>query len=128
MCKSLSPSGHETILLIVMNNKELKRILDVLFTRSEHLPSLLHEIDKDTLEQCFHDILFLYATDVNSSTLRELITLLKAGYKPQPKGTKLGYNGWTLAEVPCEVKPVNVRSESNKKLNGGGNFSDFTYD
>ena len=65
---------------------------------------------------------------MNSSTLRVLITTLKVGYKPQPSGTKLGYNGVTSRGKPCEVKPVNIRSDSNNKLYGGGNFSDFTYE
>lgn len=68
----------------------LEEILDVLFTDPECLSSLLDNIDKETLVEHFVEILGLYANDVNSSTLRELITTLKAGYKPQPSGTKLG--------------------------------------
>ena len=85
-------------------------------------------MDKEAVIGCFIDILTRYANDVNSSTLRELITTLKAGYQPQLMGTKLGYNGTTLEGIPCEVKPVNIRSSSGNKLNGGGNFSDFTYE
>ncbi len=50
---------------------------------------------------------------------------------------KLGYNGYRLAapnSMPsfCEAKPVNVRrledGRPNRKLNGGGNFSDYTHE
>lgn len=107
---------------------QLEKILNTLFTQPELLPSLLHDIDREVLIHCFTDILTRYANDVNSSTLRELITIFKAGYESQPSGTKLGYNGKTSGGHPCEVKPVNIRSDSGNKLNGGGNFSDFTYE
>lgn len=109
-------------------DEQLHNILSTLFTEREHLSSLLHSIDKEILIGCFTDILQRYANDVNSSTLRELITTLKAGYEPQPPGKKLGYNGETSHGDPCEIKPVNIRSSSANKLNGGGNFSDFTYE
>jgi len=109
-------------------SQELEGILTVLFTEPENLATLLHGIDREVLADCFADILYRYANDVNSSTLRELITMLKAGYSPQPSGTKLGYNGKTHHGEPCEIKPPNIRSDSGNKLNGGGNFSDFTYE
>ena len=107
---------------------DFKEILDLFFTCPERLFALLHKIDKEALIRCFAELLTRYANDVNSSSLRELITILKAGYEPQPPGTKLGYNGVTSQGNPCEVKPVNIRSGSSNKLNGGGNFSDFTYE
>jgi hypothetical protein len=107
---------------------DFKEILDVFFTYPERLSALLHKNDKEPLIRYFVEILTRYANDVNSSTLRELITILKAGYEPQPSGTKLGHNGTTSRGNPCEVKPVNIHSDSNNKLNGGGNFSDFTYE
>ena len=107
---------------------DFKEILEVFFTSPERLPALLNKIDKEALIHYFVDILTRYANDVNSSTLRELITILKAGYEPQPPGTKLGHNGVTSHGNPCEVKPVNIHSGSGNKLNGGGNFSDFTYE
>lgn len=107
---------------------DFKEILDVFFTCPARLSTLLHKIDKEVLIRYFVELLTRYASDVNSSTLRELITILKAGYEPQPSGTKLGHNGTTAQGNPCEVKPVNIRSDSNNKLNGGGNFSDFTYE
>jgi len=109
-------------------SQQLENILTVLFTEPENLATLLHGIDREVLADCFADILYRYANDVNSSTLRELITMLKAGYEPQPLGRKLGYNGKTHHGEPCEIKPPNIRSDSGDKLNGGGNFSDFTYE
>lgn len=106
----------------------LKAILTTLFTDPESLFSLLGGLDKDALIRSFIDVLNRYANDVNSSTLRELITMLQAGYEPQLPGMKLGHNGATTQGVPVEVKPVNIRSGSGNKLNGGGNFSDFTYE
>lgn len=107
---------------------DLKEILITLFTNPERLSSLLHGLDKEVLISAFTEVLIRYANDVNSSTLRELITILQAGYEPQPSGMKLGYNGITPKGNPCEVKPVNIRSDSGNKLNGGGNFSDLTYE
>lgn len=109
-------------------NQQLEKVLTTLFTEPEHLSSLLKSIDKEILIYCFTDILTRYANDVNSSTLRELITMMKAGYKSKVSGTKLGYNGTTSHGTPCEVKPANIRSDSGNKLNGGGSFNDFTYE
>lgn len=106
----------------------LKEILVTLFTNPEQLSSVLHRLDKDALVGAFAEVLTRYANDVNSSALRELITMLQAGYQPQPPGMKLGHNGVTTEGIPVEVKPVNIRSGSDNKLNGGGNFSDFTYE
>lgn len=128
-----TPKPHSAFYGIMMTkcmntDEHLKEILDTFFTDREHLFSLLNGMGKEVLVDCFTDVLTRYANDVNSSTLRELITTLKAGYQPQLMGTKLGYNGTTLEGIPCEVKPVNIRSSSGNKLNGGGNFSDFTYE
>ena len=108
--------------------QQLEQILTILFTEPENLPRLLESIDKTILIKCFTDILERYANDVNSSTLRELITIMKAGYESKVSGTKLGYNGTTSQGSPCEVKPANIRSGTGKRLNGGGSFNDFTYE
>jgi hypothetical protein len=76
-----------------------------------------------SLRQALELLLQQYANDKNSSTIRENVTLLLAGYDPG-EGRKLGYNG-TRAEEVAEAKPVNVSSDGGK-LNGGGNFSDLT--
>lgn len=99
-------------------------------------PATLREqidgLSKDTLASIFVDLLTLYINDENSSSLRELITVRLAGYALSEG--KLGYNGYRLAAPEgapsfCEAKPVNVRrrdGQPNRKLNGGGNFSDYT--
>lgn len=104
------------------------QILESFFTSPDNLSSVLEGMDKKDLIKCLIDILQRYANDVNSSALRELFTLIKAGYIPTPG--KLGYNGKSSSGIPCDVKPINVRSDSKRKrkLNGGGNFSDFTYE
>ncbi|MBI4216020.1 MAG: hypothetical protein HY687_01305 [Chloroflexi bacterium] len=99
------------------------RVLETYFTGRERLPSVLQSLDKDELKELVHYLLDSWANDLNSSTLRELITLIKAGYTPRNK--KLGPNG-TSGSKSAEVKPVNIRSDSTNKLNGGGNFSDLT--
>jgi hypothetical protein len=107
---------------------ELAQILDTFFTSPARLPSYLKGLGKQVLIECLVDILNRYANDVNSSALREHFTLIKAGYHPKPIPKKLGYNGEAADGRQCDVKPINVRSESGRKLNGGGNFSDFTYE
>jgi len=112
-----------------MLDKELASVIELYFTKgAEELKEFLERSEKTIVIDFLAQLLNLYANDVNSSTLRELITTVKAGYQPQLMGTKLGYNGKTSEGIPCEVKPVNIRSSSNNKLNGGGNFSDFTYE
>lgn len=104
----------------------LESILEVYFTAPGRLIPLLQRMDKKALTHCLADIVHRYANDVNSSALRELFTLNKAGYDPTPG--KLGYNGESVDGKPCDVKPINIRSDSGGTLNGGGNFSDFTFE
>lgn len=112
-----------------MLDKELASVIELYFTKgAEELKEFLEKSEKTIVIDILSQLLNLYANDVNSSALRELITTVKAGYQPQLTGTKLGYNGITSEGIPCEVKPVNIRSSSNNKLNGRGNFSDFTYE
>lgn len=84
----------------------------------------------------------MYINDKNSSTIREFITVTLAGY--QHKESKIGYNGFKQdafvsgKTIKCEAKPKNVDTEeferykrgerktSPSKLNGGGNFTDYT--
>lgn len=77
------------------------------------------------LVAALEELLMLYANDKNSSTLREWAVLQIAGCEPSMR--KTGYNGYR-GNVPYEVKPRNVLSSEDKKLNGGGNFTDFTYE
>ena len=117
-----------------MNQDLLQLIRD--YTTKEHTDistSLLGK-SKDNLISMLLDLLTIYYNDVNSSTMRELVVAVLAGY--QPILEKLGYNGFrqntpTGPVEYCEIKPVNVRTDSTakkqRKLNGGGNFSDYTW-
>jgi len=70
-------------------------------------------------------LLYLYANDKNSSTLREFITMCLSGYRPSLQ--KIGFNG-ERGDIKCDAKPVNIDPSSKKRRhNGGGNFTDFTY-
>ena len=77
----------------------------------------------------------MYINDKNSSTLREYITTIVAGYTHHTQ--KLGYNGYRQIGIGegceyCEVKPKNINKSDekikDKKLSGDGNFTDYTWD
>ena len=86
-------------------------------------------------------LLTLYINDRNSSTLREFLTTSVAGYEHNE--AKIGHNGFKITgtgeTIGCEVKPKNVRRQDFEdyregrrpsepaKLNGGGNFTDYTW-
>ena len=118
-----------------MNEDLLQLIKD--YTTKEHTEvsgGLLGK-SKDNLISMLLDLLTTYYNDLNSSTMRELVVALLAGYKPSLE--KLGYNGFRQNTLTgkvehCEIKPPNVRSDSTaktqRKLNGGGSFSDYTWE
>ncbi|MCX7854519.1 MAG: hypothetical protein N2556_00820 [Anaerolineae bacterium] len=108
-----------------MLNQSTARFVRSFFLNPDQFQQELGQADTWELAQALLELLRLYANDKNSSTLREWIVLQVAGCQQQPG--KIGYNGY-LGSVPYEVKPRNVRSGENKKLNGGGNFTDFTYE
>jgi len=94
----------------------------------KELIEFLNGLSKPSLIALFIDLLTLYFNDKNSSRLRELTTLWVCGF--QPNTEKLGYNGYRMdantgRRVDCEVKPQNT-DDPKKKLNGGGNFNDYT--
>ena len=102
-------------------------------SHSEIHESLLAK-SKDNLISILVDLLTIYYNDVNSSAMREMTVALLAGY--QPNTEKLGYNGFrrdalTGGTEYCEIKPTNIRTDSTRKqprkLNGGGNFTDYTW-
>ncbi|MEW6679780.1 MAG: hypothetical protein AB1297_02005 [bacterium] len=80
------------------------------------------------------DLMTMYINDKNSSTIREFITVTLAGY--EHKEGKIGYNGFKQdvfvpgRTIKCEAKPKNVDTNSRplRKLNGGGNFTDYTFE
>ncbi|MDE0010766.1 MAG: hypothetical protein OXU36_06460 [Candidatus Poribacteria bacterium] len=120
--------------IIGMNQDLLQLIKD--YTTKEHTEinaSLLGK-SKDNLVSMLLDLLTIYYNDLNSSTMRELVVAVLAGY--QPSLEKLGYNGFRQNTLTgkvehCEIKPRNVRSDSTaktpRKLDGSGNFTDYTW-
>lgn len=84
---------------------------------------------KDTLIALLSELLTLYINDKNSSTIREILSVSLAGYTHNTE--KIGFNGFKQdsfgSPINCEAKPKNIRSNSTKKLNGGGNFTDYTW-
>jgi len=95
------------------------------FHDREEFQRIANEKTLQELVTVLEELLTIYANDKNSSTLREWAVLQIAGC--QPSARKTGYNGYK-GNVPYEVKPRNVLSLEDKKLNGGGNFTDFTYE
>lgn len=118
-------------------NNDLAEVIKTYATKSHReLTELLLDKSKDQLIALFNDLLTTYINDRNSSTIREFITVSLAGYSHQD--TKIGYNGFKQSTViggktiAAEAKPQNINTEDNKKrksprkLNGGGNFTDYT--
>lgn len=75
-------------------------------------------------ERIIYRLIHESANDKNSSTFREEITLYIANHGIIPG--KLGYDGFVRGtNRPIEVKPQN--NTDGKKLNGNGQFTDFTH-
>jgi hypothetical protein len=124
-------------------NQELVNIIRLYSTGTHaELNNYLLGKSKYTLIGMLVDLLTMYINDKNSSTIREFITVALAGYSH--KEGKIGYNGFKQdAFIPgrtlkCEAKPKNFDTEEFEKykrgerktcpakLNGGGNFTDYT--
>lgn len=120
-----------------MNNELYEVIKTYAMKSHEELARLLLGKSKDQLIALLNGLLTIYINDKNSSLLREYITVSLAGYVPTD--TKIGYNGFKHSThiggktVACEAKPQNLNTEDNRKrknprrLNGGGNFTDYTH-
>ena len=117
-------------------NQELANIIKIYSTGTHpELSAYLIGKSKDTLVGTLVDLITMYINDKNSSTLREFITVTLADY--EHREGKIGYNGFrqdTLLSgktLKCEAKPknfdTNSKSKSPQKLNGAGNFSDYTF-
>lgn len=119
-------------------HNELADVIITYATKShKELSSLLLDKSKDQLISLLTTLLTIYINDRNSSTIREYITVSLAGYTHIDK--KIGYNGFKQSTtiggnlLHCEAKPQNINTENNKtikhprKLNGGGNFTDYTH-
>ncbi|TAN33059.1 hypothetical protein EPN28_03615 [Patescibacteria group bacterium] len=118
-------------------NNALSDILITYATKPhKELNALLLDKSKDDLISLFNDLLTIYINDKNSSTIREFITITLAGYTHSNK--KIGYNGFKQSVsiggefIACEAKPRNICTGDNnnrktpRKLDGGGNFTDYT--
>jgi len=99
-----------------MNINELK--LKFSLGDISSITELSDEIKTDLLLRILNDM----SCDKNSSSFREGVTLGVIG--KNQSNTKLGYDS---DEEPVEVKPKNISSQSNKRFDGSGNFSDFTW-
>ena len=124
-------------------NKELEYVIKIYSTGThKELSEYLIGKSKDTIIGMLLDLLTMYINDKNSSTIREFITVTLAGYTH--KESKIGYNGFKQntfspgTTIKCEAKPKNINTEEFEKyknrerktkptkLNGGGNFTDYT--
>ena len=126
----IRPAGGEH----TMNEDLIQLIKDYATGSHSEIHESLLAKSKDNLIAILVDLLTIYYNDVNSSAMREMTVALLAGY--QPNSEKLGYNGFrrdalTGGTEYCEIKPTNIRTDSTRKqprkLNGGGNFTDYTW-
>lgn len=99
--------------------------------RDEFL-SRLESLGVGELIKSMEELLTMYYNDLNSSSLREIMVVRSMGFEPNPE--KIGYNGYrrdfpSETEVACEAKPKNIRTggTNNRKLDGGGNFTDYSW-
>ena len=124
-------------------NKDLQEAIKIYSTGThKELNAFLLDKSKDNLIAIFNDLLTTYINDKNSSTLREFITVAVAGYNHNEE--KIGYNGYRQTTISsgeyeyCEVKPKNIdrldlekyrngEKKTIRKLDAGGNFTDYTW-
>lgn len=124
-----------------MNDNLAKIVKAYSLLSHEEYAQKMHDFSKDTVIGTFTDLLTMYINDKNSSTLREFITVSLAGY--DHCDSKIGFNGYKhsspTTSVACEAKPKNVsrdeyeehkagKRKTFRKLNGGGNFTDYTWE
>lgn len=114
-------------------NKELAEIV-TLYAISSHekLRMIISEKSKDNIIAVLMDLLTLYFNDKNSSTLRQFLLVTLSGYEMNAE--KIGYNGYKQISIGtpmryCEAKPKNINTNDKKlkKLDGSGNFTDYTW-
>jgi len=110
-------------------NEDLAKAIGIYATHGlQQLHKHISNKSKEELQNMLAELIEMYMTDKNSSTLREIVTVRVAGYEHSEE--KLGYNGFKKEQgrkKMCEVKPVNVNEGERKKLNGGGNFTDYRW-
>jgi len=76
----------------------------------------------ESLDSISEELFHMYMNDLNSSTLREIITILVAGYEPLSK--KLGRDGFD--PNTGRYKEVKPKLYTFKTTNGAGCFNDYT--
>ncbi len=125
-------------------NKELAEVIKLYAIGShKEMNDYLLGKSKNDMIALLTDLITMYINDKNSSTLREFITVITAGYEHTE--TKIGYNGYKQSSIlggkplMCEAKPKNFDTEELEKfrkgerkskpakLNGQGNFTDYTF-
>ncbi|HOJ39989.1 MAG TPA: hypothetical protein PKX93_02645 [bacterium] len=118
-------------------NQDLAKAVQLYCTAPHYeLSQYLLGKSKDTLIGMLVDLLTMYINDRNSSTIREFVTVILGGYEHQEQ--KIGYNGFRQdvavpgRTIKCQAKPKNItttassREKNPSRLNGGGNFTDYT--
>ncbi len=113
-------------------NKDLIELIKVYGTQNHSsVLDLLNGKSKSNLVSMLLDLTTQYFNDKNSSTLREFLVVSLSGFEPLTD--KIGYNGYRHLSVTgesefCEAKPKNITTDKlNKKLDGGGNFTDYSW-
>lgn len=114
-------------------NKELAEVVKLYATGSHSdLRTTILEKSKDNIIAVLMDLLTLYFNDKNSSTLRQFLLVTLSDYEMNEE--KIGYNGYRQTSIGspmhyCEAKPKNINTNDKKpkKIDGGGNFTDYTW-
>ena len=114
-------------------NKDLDEIIKTYAIKThKDISNLLLDKSKNNIISILIDLLTVYFNDKNSSTLREYILVTLSDFIPNQE--KIGYNGYKQKGLKgkhqfCEAKPKNINTNDKiiKKLNGGGNFTDYTF-
>lgn len=117
-------------------NKNLIQVLTHYSTKShQELSLFLASHSKESVVAMLVDLMTEYYNDANSSTLREFLIVSLSGFEHLEH--KIGYNGYRQSSIQgktkhyCEAKPKNINTNNwngKKKLNGGGNFTDYRWE
>ncbi len=112
-------------------NRDLAELIETYGTKTHNdVANLLNNKSKQNLISMLLDLTTQYFNDKNSSTLREFLVVTLSGFEPLQE--KIGYNGYRHLGIKgkeefCEVKPKNITTDKLNKLDGGGNFTDYSW-
>ena len=116
-----------------MNHDLADLIVKYAISPHKEIATGLYEKSKDNVIAILMDLLANYFNDKNSSSLREFVIVSLAGFEINHE--KIGYNGYRQGGIGggtlyCEAKPKNINSndERSRKLDGGANFTDYTWE